>query len=205
MGSPVITIFVRHSPTDGKPCKYADEEFSKRCDCRKHLRWTQDGTQHRRTANTGSWEKAEEAKRDLQNQLAGHAPEVKPEDNVHMIAEAIDLFTTDKKVHGVSAGVVSRYICELGRFQAYCEKQRIFTVSRITRELLTGYAATWEKQYPSSNTRASVRERLRSFLRYGFECRWFDRVPAVPKVKVEETPTLPLTDEEYAHVRPSTQ
>ena len=43
MSTPLITIFVRHSTIDGKPCKYAGDEFSKRCDCRKHLRWTANG------------------------------------------------------------------------------------------------------------------------------------------------------------------
>jgi integrase/recombinase XerD len=132
--------------------------------------------------------------------LAGRTAEVRTEDNVHMVAEAIDLFIMDKKVQGVSGGVVSWYKSELGRFQAYCEKKKVFTVSFITRELLTGYAATWEELYPSSNTRASVRERLRSFLRYCFECRWLDRIPAVPKVEVDEPPTLPLTDAEYDRV-----
>ena len=202
MSSPVITVFVRHSVNvkDGKPCKYADDEFSRRCDCRKHFRWTQNGVQYRRKAGTRSWEEAEEIKRQLQDELAGRTPEVRPEDNVHPVSEAVDLFITDKKVQGVSAGVVSRYKSELGRFREYCEKENVFTVARITRELLTGYAATWEEHYPSSNTRASVRERLRSFLRYCFECRWLDRIPAVPKVEADEPPTLPLTDAEYAHV-----
>ena len=70
MSTPVITIFVRHSAIDGKPCKYADDEFSRRCNCRKHFRWTQNGTQYRRTAGTRSWEEAEDRKRDLQDQLA---------------------------------------------------------------------------------------------------------------------------------------
>jgi hypothetical protein len=35
MSSTIITIFVRHS----KGCKYAYDEFAKRCDCRKHFRW----------------------------------------------------------------------------------------------------------------------------------------------------------------------
>ena len=200
MSTPVITIFVRHSARDGKPCKYTDDEFSRRCDCRKHFRWTQNGIQYRRKAGTRSWAEAEEIKRQLQDELAGRIPETRPEDNVHPVSEAIDLFITDKKVQGVSAGVVSRYKSELGRFQAYCEKENVFTVARITRELLTGYAATWEATYPSSNTRASVRERLRSFLRYCFECRWLDRIPAVPKVEADEPPTLPLTEAEYAHV-----
>ena len=196
MGTPVITIFVRHS----EGCTYTGDEFSRRCSCRKHFRWTQNGTQYRRKAGTNSWAEAEEIKRQLQDELAGRTPEVRPEDNVHPVSEAVDLFITDKKVQGISGGVVSRYKSELGRFQAYCERENVFTVARITRELLTGYAATWEEHYPSSNTRASVRERLRSFLRYCFECRWLDRIPAVPKVEADEPPTLPLTEAEYKRV-----
>jgi site-specific recombinase XerD len=196
MSTPVITIFVRHS--DG--CKYAGDEFSRRCQCRKHFRWTQNGKQYRRKAGTRSWEEAEEIKRQLQDQLAGRIAEPRQEDNVRTITEAIDLFITDKKVQGVSSGVVSRYTSELGRFQAYCAGEKVLTVAGITRELLTGYAATWEEHYPSSNTRARVRERLRSFLRYCFECRWLDRIPAVPRVAADELPTLPLTEAEYKRV-----
>lgn len=200
MGTPVITVFVRHSAKNGQPCKYAGDEFSRRCDCRKHFRWTQNGIQYRRKAGTRSWAEAEDIKRQLQDQLAGRTPEVGPEDNVRTVSEAVDLFITDKKVQGISGGVVSRYKNELGRFQTYCEHENVFTVQGITRELLTGYAATWDEHYPSGNTRVSVRERLRSFLRYCFECRWLDRIPAVPKVEADEPPTLPLTEAEYAHV-----
>jgi len=196
MGAPVITLFVRHS----EDCKYKGDEFCRRCNCRKHFRWTQNGTQHRRKAGTRSWVEAEETKRQLQDELAGRTPEANAQDNIRTVSEAVSLFITDKTVQGVSDGVVARYKSELGRFQTYCEKENVFTVLRITRELLTGYAATWEEHYPSSNTRASVRERLRSFLRYCFECRWLERIPAVPKVEADEAPTLPLTDAEYARV-----
>ena len=196
MSTPIITVFVRHS----EDCKYKHEEFSRRCDCRKHFRWTQNGKQYRRRAGTRSWGEAEEIKRQLQDELAGRTPEANPENNIRTISDAVSLFITDKKVQGISDGVVARYKSELGRFQTYCERENVFTVPRITRELLTGYAATWEQHYPSSNTRASVRERLRSFLRYCFECRWLDRIPAVPKVEADEAPTLPLTDAEYARV-----
>lgn len=201
MSTPVVTIFVRHGKdSKGKPCKYSGDEFSRRCNCRKHFRWTQNGTQYRRKAGTRSWEEAEEIKRQLQDQLAGRTPETRPEDNVRTLSDAVSLFITDKKVQGVSTGVVSRYECELGRFREYCEKEGIFTVQRITRELLTGYAGTWEQFYPASTTRASVRERLRGFLRYCFECRWLDRIPAVSKVEVDEVPTLPLTEAEYTRL-----
>jgi hypothetical protein len=36
MATSVITIFVRHP----EGCKYEGDESSRRCDCRKHLRWT---------------------------------------------------------------------------------------------------------------------------------------------------------------------
>jgi hypothetical protein len=41
----VLTLFVRHTPA----CKYAGDEFAKRCNCRKHFRWrAANGVQHRR-------------------------------------------------------------------------------------------------------------------------------------------------------------
>ncbi len=193
MGAPVITIFVRHS----SGCKYAGDEFSRRCNCRKHFRWTQNGEQYRRKAGTRSWEAAEEVKRQLQDQLAGRTPEARPEDNARMIQEAIDVFLKDKRVQGVTPGVLGKYSRELDRLREYCERQSVFTVQAITRELLTGFCGTWETAYPSTYTRAKVRERLRSFLRYCFEARWLDRVPVLPKIKVDAPPTLPLTADEF--------
>lgn len=193
MGAPIITIFVRH--TEG--CKYAGDEFSRRCNCRKHFRWTQSGVQHRRKAGTRSWEEAEIIKRQLQDQLAGRTPETRPEDNARTVQAAIDIFIKDKRVQGVTAGVLGKYIRELDRLRDFCERQSVFTVQAITRELLTGFCGTWESVYPSSYTRSKVRERLRSFLRYCFEAKWLERIPALPKIKVDEPPTLPLSDGEY--------
>ena len=48
MATPVITIFVRHS----EGCKYEGDEFSRRCDCRKHFRWTANGKRYRQPAGT---------------------------------------------------------------------------------------------------------------------------------------------------------
>jgi site-specific recombinase XerD len=193
MGSPVVTVFVRHSAD----CKYKGDEFCRRCRCRKHLRWTQNGVQHRRKAGTRSWEEAEEVKRQLQDQLAGRTPEQRPEDNTRTVEDAVDLFIQDKKVQGVTAGVIKKYTLELERLREYCERQGVYTIQGVTRELLTGFCGTWEAYYPSSYTRSKVRERCRSFLRYCFEANWLERIPALPKIKVEEPPTMPLTEAEY--------
>ena len=193
MGAPVITIFVRHS----EDCKYAGDEFSKRCDCRKHFRWTQNGIQERRKAGTRDWAEAERVKRQLQDQLAGRTPETMPEDNIRTLTEGINVFLADKRVQGVTAGVIGKYTRELDRLRDYCERNNVFTVQGITRELLTGFCGTWEDAYPSSYTRAKVRERCRSFLRYCFEAKWLERIPALPKIKIEEPETLPLSADEY--------
>jgi site-specific recombinase XerD len=110
---------------------------------------------------------------------------------------AIVTFIQDKKNQGITEKVIGKYERELDRLREYCAGQRVYVVQGITRELLTGYAATWTKHYPASLTRSKVRERLRSFLRYCYQAEWLTRIPQVSKVQVEQDPTLPLTDTEY--------
>lgn len=196
MSTPVITVFVRHGFIDGKACKYTGDEFARRCACPKHLRWQLNGKQQRMKTGTRSWEEAEKAKRTLEDQLSGKTPAPIVEQG-KFIADAVTLFVQDKQVQGVSKGVISKYTLELGRLRAYCEGRGAFTIQAVTRELLTGFCATWEAYYPSSCTRSKVRERVSAFLRYCYEARWLDRVPALPKIKVDEPPTMPLVANEY--------
>jgi integrase/recombinase XerD len=189
--NPIITIYVRHA----QGCKYEGDEFTKRCRCRKHFRWTQESKQYRQTAGTRSWEEAEEIKRDLEAQLSGKAPTT---DERKTIAQAVEVFTQDKKNQDVTAKVLAKYKRELARLKSYCEGCGIFVVSGLTKELLTGYASTWPELYPASSTRSRVRDRLSTFLRYCYQAEWLPRIPKLAPVKVEQTPTMPLTAEEYA-------
>jgi integrase len=110
---------------------------------------------------------------------------------------AVELFIKDKRVQGVTPGVMKKYALELDRLRGFCVRQGVYTVNGLTRDLLTEYCSTWEQAYPSSITRSKVRERLRSFLRYCYEAQWLDRIPQLPKIKADEPPTLPLSPEEY--------
>src|SRR5215469_10364593 len=193
---PVITIFVRHSSS----CKFQGDEFYKICRCRKHLRWSFQGKQYRKKAGTRSWAEAEDKKREIEDQLSGRVPEVKPEQEQRDLQTCIDIFLQDKRNQGITEKVIGKYTRELARLRSYCEQQRVYTVQGISRELLTGFCATWLDVYPSSYTRAKVRERVRSFLRYGFEAQWIARIPALPKIKVAEPPTMPLTTAEYTRL-----
>jgi site-specific recombinase XerD len=195
-GPPIITIFVRHSAS----CKYRGDEFEKRCRCPKHLRWTQERKQHRASAHTRSWAEAEDKKREIEDQLSGRTPEVKPEQEHRDTQACIDIFLQDKKNQGITDKVVSKYSRELARLRVFCEQNRVYAVQGITRELLTGFCATWPDLYPSSTTRSKVRERVRSFLRYCYEAQWIPRIPPLPKIKIDEPPTMPLTAAEYTRL-----
>lgn len=109
----------------------------------------------------------------------------------------MDLFIKGKKVQGITTGVLRKYTLELERLSQFCERKGVYTVQGIARELLTDFCATWVTYYPSSYTRPKVRERCRSFLRYGYECRWLERIPPLPKIAVDEPPIMPLTPDEY--------
>jgi len=149
-----------------------------------------------------SWAKAEEQKRRLEDELAGRTPVAVTEGQP--LEAAVDVFIQDKKNQGVTAKVVGKYTRELARLKEFCELRSVYTVQGITRELLTGYCATWPEAYPASLTRAKVRERLRSFLRFCFQAEWLAGIPAVSPVQVDQAPTLPLTAAEYAKLLDTT-
>lgn len=192
MSTPVITVFVRHTPG----CKWEGEEFAKSCKCRKHFRWSQDGKQFRRKAGTRSWAEAEEQKRRLEDELAGRVPA--KQDGARTLMDSIEVFKADKKNQDVTSDVLNKYARELDRLRVFAEGESVFTVAGVTRELLIGYRAEWDALYPSSNTRQMVQARLKNFLRFCYDNKWMDRVPRLSSIKAEEAPTLPLSSREYA-------
>jgi integrase/recombinase XerD len=192
--APVITVFVRHS----EDCKYKGDEFWKKCNCRKHLRWTHNGKQHRKKAGTRSWAAAEGMKRKLESQYEGKP--LSSETEQQMIGRAIELFTANKKSQGVDEQVIKKYERELGRLKEFCSKRAKVFVSEILLEDLTEFRSTWNELYPSSATRQQVQTRLRGFLRYCYDARWIDRIPRLSAIQADEPPTLPFSTKEYTHL-----
>lgn len=193
--TPTITIYVRHSVG----CKYEGDEFAKRCDCRKWIRYTKDGTRHRLKANTRSWAEAEQVKRDLEDQLTGKAV-VFETPGTKNIDAAVEVFIADKKVENLSADLVTKYQRELGRLATYCGGQGVYTLAGINREIITGFCTDWNERYPSSLTRNKLAERYKSFLKFCRVAGWLVEIPQWPKMKAEEAPTLPLSKDEYARL-----
>jgi integrase/recombinase XerD len=196
---PSVAIFVRHSAD----CPRKDDEFYKACKCPKHLRWSYGGKQSRQSAKTRTWSQAEKARRKIEAQYEAADP-TKPIDTLTVtaqarpdIARAVELFVSSKRSQGLEDGVLKKYDRELGRFTEFMGKRARFFPHEITLGDLTEFRVNWTSLYPSSTTRAKVQERLRGFLRYCYESRLIDRVPVLSPIKVDEPPTLPLSDDQY--------
>lgn len=195
MEAPLITIFVRHS----KDCKYAGDEFCKRCDCRKHLRWSQNGKQHRMKTGTRSWTGAEEKKRELEDQLTGRDPQ--PKEEGRLLSDAISLFESNKEAQGVVPRVFRMYKRELRRLREFSEARGLLTVKRaLVIDNLIALRATWTAVYKSTYSRAVVQKHLNHFLRFCYNAGWIERIPKLSPIKIDEPETEPLTDAEYAKI-----
>lgn len=123
-----IKSWLRHRSlpfTSGIPptAKYRADEFFRRCDCRKHLRWSINGKQYRRTANTRLWAGAEEVKRELADQLSGKEPA--PKEVGRDIRSAIDVFIASKQVQNLTPDLIKKYKLWLGRLASHCEGRRV--------------------------------------------------------------------------------
>ena len=191
----VVTIFVRHSIG----CKYAGDEFCKRCNCRKHFRWTQNGKQFRRKAGTRSWAEAEDEKRRLEDQLAGRVPE-EPREGL-LLEKAIETFDANKAAQGIKPRVRAMYARELKRLRNFSEGRGLMTVQQaLTIDNLIALRTTWTPVYKSSDSRAVVQKHLNHFLRFCYNAAWIDRIPKLSPIKIDAPATEPLTDAEYVKI-----
>ena len=192
METPLITIFVRHS----RDCKYVGDDFCKRCKCKKHLRWSQHGKQFRMKTGARSWAGAEDAKRALEAQLTGRAPE-KQADTL-LLSQAIEIFEANKQAQGIKVRVLNMYKRELKRLLTFSETRGIFTVAQaLAIDNLIALRATWNAVYQSSFSRSVVQRHLNHFLRFCYNAGWIERVPRLSPIKIDEPETQPLTDAEY--------
>jgi integrase/recombinase XerD len=191
---PDVAIFVRHSPD----CPYKGDESHRGCKCRKHLRYSYRGQQRRLSAKTRSWADAEKQRTKLLRQFGlTDDPALESPEAGTTIKQAVDLFLKRKRTENVSHGVVKKYDRELARLQRFCSDRGKMFPEALTLPLLEEFRATWTSDYPSTQTRASVQQRLKGFLRFCHDARWLLQVPRLSTIKVSEPPTLPLSDKQF--------
>jgi hypothetical protein len=127
MSTPVITVFVRHS----KDCPYKGDEFNKRCRCNKHLRWSANGEQYRKSAKARSWAEAEAAKRKLEEQFKPASERGTSAAEHKTLQQAIELFVDFKTAEGLDSNLLKKYRRELDRLRQFMDKRMAFHVVDI--------------------------------------------------------------------------
>jgi site-specific recombinase XerD len=157
--TPVVTIFVRHSAD----CKYAGDEFCKRCNCRKHFRYSLQGKQRREKAGTRSWAEAEEQKRRLEDRLAGRLPAPDSKDRLTVEAAA-KTFLQAKRNTGVEELTIDKWQLVLDRLVAFCAADKIIFLDEVDLTHVTTW--DWSQYFESTHSLRSNREKVRAFFRY---------------------------------------
>ena len=193
VSTPLITIFVRHSAG----FKYAGDEFARRCDCRKHFSWTQNGTQHRVKAGTRSWEEAAAIKRQLRVQLAGRTSETRQEDGARPLQEGIRIFLDQKRY------AASRPECSGNTHASWNDSRRVVRIKACSRfkashaNCSRAFAPRGRRFIQAATQEPKSGDVSAAFSVMAPRLNGWIVTPALPKIKVEESRTLPLTSAEY--------
>jgi len=194
--TPLVTIYVRHSAD----CRYAGDESERRCRCRKHFRWTQDGKQHRRKAGTRSWADAETEKRRLEDKLAGRKPDPDAVDKRTLIEDAVKLFMDAKRNDGLEPPSLAKLQKTVDRIRAFSEKAGILYLDDVDLTHITTWA--WTNFFTTTHALRNNQSRVKSFFRY------FENAGVLPKnptkawksIKGKTEQVSGFTAEEYAAI-----
>ena len=194
-GPPVITIFVRHSAD----CKYAGDEFCKRCDCPKHLRWSHERKQHRVSAYARSWAEAERKKRELEDRFAGRAPAQADQSRV-TIEDACKRFMQAKKNAGLEAPSLQKLQKVVDRIAMFCAASGLIFLDEVDLTHVTAW--DWSQYFKTTHSLRANQNRVRAFFRYFHDAGIMPRNPAVAwkRIKGKMEQVRGFTPEEFDRI-----
>lgn len=195
----VVIPIVRHRKT----CASADKgEFFPRCDCPKALRYSLNGRQYRRSANTRSWAIAEEKAIELQEQLAkGGAIIVRADADKSTLAQSIETFLEAKRSEGISPRRVNKLEHQLTLFEQWMATRGKFYPSQITPADVIEFRSSWDTLRWKTTTRLKAQQNIRSFLRFCCRENLNDLLSALKTIKLskddrERLKPKPFTEKE---------
>ncbi len=193
--TPLITIFVRHTPG----CKYAGDEFCKRCNCRKHFRWSKGGKQFRRKAGTRSWTEAEDNKRRLEAQLAG--VQIPASLKAKMtVADAVDTFMAAKRNDGLEPPTLQKLAKVTARILDFCNSDGVYALEAVNLTHVSTWP--WNRYFKTTHSLTINQQRVKSFFRYFHNGGILTHNPAASwkTVKGKTAQVLGFEPKEFEHI-----
>ena len=213
----VISVYVRHSAD----CSMKNNPFWKRCKCRKWLYINHNGKRTQTSARTRSWERAEEARRKLEQQLlgskapqpaeessaprfTGQIPEADRRSSAQRVScslkDAVTKFLAAKKAENLADATISKLTTIFQKqLLAWAAGEGIRDVEEIGIAELETFRNSWED---APLARKKKQERVIGFFYYCLRMGWIQKNPAVllGRIKVQSKPTDYFPKKEFEQI-----
>jgi integrase/recombinase XerD len=159
---------------------------------------TVNGKQYRRKAGSRSWEQAEEAKRRIEDELAGRTP-VTPESRM-VVAEAVKVFMQAKRNDGLEPPTIAKLQKTCYRIQEFCETAGVFTLEGVSLIHLTTWP--WERYSNTTHSLRTNQERVKSFFLHFHNAGVIAKNPtaAWKRIKGKTEQASGFTQKEYEEI-----
>jgi integrase/recombinase XerD len=180
----MLTLYRRHS----KDCKQTNR-YSKACNCALWAEGTVEGRYLRKSLKARSWARGQQLVRDMEE--GGKARVT--------VKYAIKAFLDDARTRGLVDSSVRKYERLLTKLQTFADENSKRNLSDLDVDALRRFRESWTVK---NLTAVKELERLRTFFRFAHDSDYITKNPArmIKAPKVETSPTLPFSKEEYGRV-----
>jgi integrase/recombinase XerD len=192
-----VTVWTRHSAD----CPLADEPNHRRCQCPKHLSWSDNGRQYRRSAKTRSWDTASKKARAIELEHEQIAAGEKPKKHEAVsVAHAVEAYLADKRSQNL-VEVTLQKLTTIFKKQllAWCNNTGIHYLAELDLTKLRQWRNSWDGGGIAAKKK---QERVIGFFYFCISSGWIHDNPAkgLSKIKVDQKPTDYFPQQEFKKI-----
>lgn len=188
----MLTLYRRHL----KGCSKAADRFYKRCTCPMWVEGTANGTYVRRSLKTGSWERAVDLSRVIEE---AEDPAATPErkDEPVTIIKAVTEYLADAQARELSEATIYKLdIFFRKQFLGWCKSEGYKLLRELDLRAVQSFRTSWKD---GAMAKKKKQERLTGFFWFCIRANWITNNPTnnLGRISVTQTPTDYFTREEY--------
>lgn len=195
----MLTLYRRHL----KACTKKADRFYKRCTCPMWIEGTANGSYLRRSLKTGSWERANDLSRVIEN---SENPAATPErkDEPVTIVQAVTEYLADAEARELSDATIYKLdIFFRKQFLAWCKSEGYKLVREMDLRAVQSFRTSWTD---GAMAKKKKQERMTGFFWFCIRSGWLTSNPTnnLGRISVTQAPTDYFTRAEYEKLIDST-
>jgi integrase/recombinase XerD len=188
----MLTLYRRHR----RACSKFSDRFYKRCTCPMWIEGTANGTYIRRSLKTGSWERATDLGRVIED---AEDPAATPERKAEpvTVVQAVTEYLADAKARELSEATIYKLdIFFRKQFLAWCQAEGYKLLREIDLRAVQAFRASWKD---GAMAKKKKQERLTGLFWFCIRADWISTNPTnkLGRISVTQAPTDYFTREEY--------